>query len=78
MLFLPFFGTCLGVLGRTWDFFPITKVSGEAACPVEGANAAAFVLGVLGYACKRDNEEYLKIKNVVNGEQGTKIPLVRS
>ena len=51
MLFLPFFGTCLGVLGRTWDFFPITKVSGESACPVEGASAAAFVLGVLGYAC---------------------------
>ena len=51
MLFLPFLGICLGVLGRTWDFFPITKVSGESACPVEGASAAAFVLGVLGYAC---------------------------
>ena len=27
---------------------------------------------------KRDNEEYLRIKNVVNGDQGTEIPLFRS
>ena len=27
---------------------------------------------------KRDNEEYLRIKNGVNGDQGTKIQLVRS
>ena len=27
---------------------------------------------------KRDNKEHLRIKNVVNGDQGTKMPLVHS
>ena len=49
ILFLPFFGSCLGVLVLMCDFFPITKVSGESAWPVDGASAAAFVLGVFGY-----------------------------